>query len=140
MPRAGARDLAKEQHWRQVIADQRASGLSVAAYCRLKEIRDSQFFDWQKTISKRDAEAPTTSRQRMAPRAKRITQAVKLERARAVEFAEVQIVDSQRKQAAHSAAATGTLEVVFPTGTKVRLTAGCSLELFASVINLLENR
>jgi hypothetical protein len=140
MPRAGERNLAKEQHWRQIIADQQASGLGVAAYCREKGIRVSQFYDRQRVIRERDAKAPATSRQRMAERAKRIAEKAKQEKVRAVEFAEVQIVDRPRSGTADLPADTSALEVVFASGTKVRLAAGCSLELFASVVNLLENR
>jgi hypothetical protein len=33
-----------------------------------------------------------------------------------------------------------TLEVVLADGTKLRISAGCSLDLLASVVNLLEHR
>lgn len=75
MPRAGECDLAKERHWRQIIADQRASGLVIAEYCRQKGISVSQFYDWQRTIKRRDAAA--SNRQRMAARAKRIAKQAK---------------------------------------------------------------
>ena len=75
MPRAGECDLAKERHWRQIIANQRASGLGIAEYCRQKEIPVSQFYDWQRTIKRRDTAA--SSRRRMAARAKKIAEQAK---------------------------------------------------------------
>lgn len=140
MPRAGESDPAKEHRWRQIIADQQASGLSVAEYCRQKGHRDSQFYDWQKTIRKRDAKVAATNRERMSARAKRIVENLKNEKARTGEFAEVQVTDRQRSTQDFPADEAAALEVVFASGTKVRLTTACSLELFASVVNLLENR
>jgi len=41
--------------WRGLISDQLSSGQTVAAFCRDRGIRDSQFYDWKKRIRKADA-------------------------------------------------------------------------------------
>lgn len=142
MPRAGERNIAKEQHWRQIIADQQASGLSVAEYCRRKGIVVGLLYEWKRRIRERDAEQSTSNRQCMAARAKQIAKSAKRENQRSVEFAELQFVDREQTRTLPGSPAMygDMLEVVFTSGTKVRLSAGCSLELFASVVNLLENR
>jgi hypothetical protein len=141
MPRAGDRDIAKEQRWRQVFADQQTSGLGVTDFCRQSDIKVPQFYSWKKRIRLRDAERSAGSRRRMAGRANQIAEKAKREKCRAVEFAEVQLVDREPTIAIKAkAVSTGALEVVFASGTKVRLSADCSLALFASVVSLLENR
>ena len=41
--------------WRGLISEQSQSGQTVAAFCRDRGIRDSQFYDWKKRIRKADA-------------------------------------------------------------------------------------
>jgi transposase-like protein len=36
--------------WRGVVSEQSQSGQTVAAFCRARGIRDSQFYDWKKRI------------------------------------------------------------------------------------------
>jgi transposase-like protein len=36
--------------WRQIIDGQRASGLTVAAYCRDRGIKDSAFYAWKRRL------------------------------------------------------------------------------------------
>jgi hypothetical protein len=141
MPGAGQRDFAKEQHWRQVLADWQTSGLSIAEYCRQKNISPGQFYDWQKRLRRRAAEPKGRIRQRMAERANAIAEQAQRENQRDMEFAEAKMVE-RKKTVRHESKPdeSGVLEVVFASGTKVRLSAGCPLELFASVASLLENR
>ena len=51
------RDPEREVRWREVMARQAASGLSVRAFCRREEIAEAQFYAWRRTIARRDAEA-----------------------------------------------------------------------------------
>ena len=55
------RDLSKEQHWRDVIARQAASGLNVRAFCRREEIAESAFHAWRRTIRERDGDVKPAS-------------------------------------------------------------------------------
>jgi excisionase family DNA binding protein len=58
-----------------------------------------------------------------------------------VEFAQVHLVDLQsRKNAGQPEKdVTTELEIIFPSGVKLRLTPGCSLDWLSSVITMLEN-
>ena len=52
------RDGSKEQHWRQVLARWRASGLSVRVYCELHRIPEPSFYWWRREIPRRDSARP----------------------------------------------------------------------------------
>ena len=52
MSRRRAEEWAK---WRGLVAERNRSGRSVAAFCRERGLRDSQFFAWKKRL--RNAEA-----------------------------------------------------------------------------------
>lgn len=145
MPKGGQRDVAKERRWRQVFADWQTTGLSGAEYCRQKDLKYTQFNDWRKRVRKLDAECENGGphRRRMAARAQGL--AGKLQRQqepqRSVEFAEVQLVDPEdRRNHVPKTEDASTLEVIFLSGTKLRLAAGCPLDLLSSVIAVLENR
>ena len=38
------------EEWRQLIDEQRSSGLTVAAYCRDRGIKDSAFYAWKRRL------------------------------------------------------------------------------------------
>ena len=39
-----------EQYWRRMIAERKASGLAVAAFCAQKGLTESSFYYWQKRL------------------------------------------------------------------------------------------
>ncbi len=51
--------------WRGLVSEQVASGQTVAAFCRGRGVRDSQFYDWKKRL--RDAEAAQFVQLEIAP-------------------------------------------------------------------------
>ena len=48
------RDLAKQQRWRELLAEQAASPLSVRSFCRERQLGEAAFYAWRKTIRTRD--------------------------------------------------------------------------------------
>ena len=58
---------SKEQHWRQVLARWRSSGLSVRAYCELQRIPQPSFYWWRRAISRRDSAGPQFRPVRVVP-------------------------------------------------------------------------
>jgi hypothetical protein len=144
MPKGWQRDASKEQRWRQTFAVWQRTGLSGAEYCRQHDLKYSQWNDWQKRVRKLDAEAASGSanRRSMATRAQRIADKLVQQQQpeRLVDFAEVQVVDDVRPKSAVRSGDTAALEVVFASGTKLRLSADCPIELLSSVVALLENR
>jgi hypothetical protein len=41
--------------WRALIAEQQASGQSVAAFCRERGLRDGPFYEWKKRLQRAEA-------------------------------------------------------------------------------------
>jgi hypothetical protein len=156
MPRP---DPDKERYWRAMIADCKASGLSRAAYSRQKGISLVRLRNWIARLALRDAaakaEAPRrattkSARAQKNARAKAVINKTRyaapadpdnVDRRRSVEFAEIQVVNSQKVVAtASEQGSSHRLEIVFGSGIKLRLASGCPLDLLSSVITLLENR
>ena len=50
------RDLAKQQRWRELLAEQAASSLTVRAFCRERQLGEAAFYAWRKTIRARDGQ------------------------------------------------------------------------------------
>jgi hypothetical protein len=144
MPEGGQRGGAGERRWRQVFADWQTTGLSGADYCRQKDLKYWEFNEWKRRMKKLDVESGkgSSARRRMADRAQRLAAKLQRENAeRSVSFAEVRMVDHREPRPAAPIREEGAaLEVVFPSGTKLRLSAGCPLDLLSSVVAVLENR
>lgn len=49
---AGRPSSVREQHWRELIAAQRSSGLSVSAFCREREVSAASFFRWRRILDR----------------------------------------------------------------------------------------
>jgi hypothetical protein len=46
-----------EQFWRRCLAEQRASGLSIRAYCQGRSLNEHSFYSWRRTIAQRDRQS-----------------------------------------------------------------------------------
>jgi hypothetical protein len=62
-------DLQKEQSWRAIFRDWKASGLSRIAYCRQHQVPLSSFTRWQKKIATRDRQARRSEKPQTPPTA-----------------------------------------------------------------------
>lgn len=51
---ANGRSAERERYWRGVIEKQRASGLSVAEFCRRNDVAEAQFYRWRRKLAERD--------------------------------------------------------------------------------------
>src|SRR5262245_58971383 len=51
------RDAAKEQFWRQLLAEWQDSGQSVTAFCQHRQLQVQSFFRWRKLLAQRDLPA-----------------------------------------------------------------------------------
>lgn len=58
MARGMRRDRKKEEFWRRRLRAQAGSGLSVRAWCRQQDTRESAFYWWRTQLARRDAAAP----------------------------------------------------------------------------------
>jgi hypothetical protein len=54
---ANKRDRVKERFWRDALARQATSGLSVRSFCRHQRLSEASFYAWRRTIARRDGQA-----------------------------------------------------------------------------------
>lgn len=52
------RDPERERFWRDAVAGQRKSGLSVRAFCRQRGLNEPNFYAWRRTLDERQGAAP----------------------------------------------------------------------------------
>lgn len=144
MPRIGARDMAKEHHWRSVLKDWQASALNGAEYCRRDEINYSQFKDWQKIIRRRDAEIPvSTSRKGGWPKGKpRKTVGKHVEAQSSTSISKVAFVAAKIKEPVAVSATIGSaeMEIVLRCGIILRISSSCQPTFLSTVVATLESR
>jgi transposase-like protein len=53
---AKRRDAAREARWRELVAEQRGSGLSVRAFCRREQLAEASLYAWRRELARRDGE------------------------------------------------------------------------------------
>jgi len=46
-------DVEKARHWQAVIRDAARSGMSTRAFCRLRKLKASQFYWWQRRLKEK---------------------------------------------------------------------------------------
>ena len=157
------RDLAKEQGWRGIIANWQASDISMAEYCRLRDIDYRNLSKWRQIIRARDLELsqPKSTKNKQEQRrsvplsrvATRVRQASRLGKSapgqkalhrgsQSVEFAEVKLVDHPTVVSPGPAVPSETVlvEIILSSGIKLRPNAACPIEFLSSVISILEKR
>ncbi|CAN5300397.1 hypothetical protein BH10CYA1_BH10CYA1_62340 [soil metagenome] len=144
MPRNGARDMAKEHHWRSLLKDWQASAINGAEYCRRHEINYTQFKDWQKIIRRRDAESPTsTSRKSGWPKGKpRKDAAKRVERSSSTATSEVAFVAAKIRDpiAVSATIEHAEMEIILRCGIVLRVNSDCQPIFLSTVVAALENR
>jgi hypothetical protein len=55
------RDLEREAFWRESLARQRRSGLSVRKWCSREALTETTFYYWQRALAQRDRESSLVS-------------------------------------------------------------------------------
>ncbi len=53
MARVQARRSAREQHWRGIFSDWKASGSSISAFCRTRKVTEASFYYWRRELADR---------------------------------------------------------------------------------------
>jgi len=111
------RDPGNERRWRALVAEQRRSGLTIAAFCLDRQLASSAFHYWKRELRTRDAERRST---RPAAR-----------------FLPVVVADAATASPAHSAS---LLELALPSGEVLRVPAGFDSATLARVLAVLRGQ
>lgn len=110
------RDPAKERRWRALVAEQRRSGLTIAAFCLDRQLAASAFHYWKRELRTRD-----TERRSARPAAR---------------FLPVLVADAPTTSPAGSA----LLELALPSGEVLRVPAGFDPATLARVLAVLRGQ
>ena len=57
----------KEQHWLNVIEQQKQSGLTIARYCKTNQINVSSFYGWKKRLTQTSNGAESSQQHHLVP-------------------------------------------------------------------------
>ena len=108
------RNPAKEQFWRQALARQRASGLSIRAFCERDGLSEASYYQWRRELTRRDRP------RHQAPRPRRA-------------FVPVRIIPD-----ADTRPTRGMIEIVLAGGRRIRVGEGFAPQTLAEVVAVLE--
>ena len=114
------RNFRLEAQWRRRIADQEASGESVAEFCRRRGLQAGSFFRWRRILNERSALETTV--QEPAPQQ--------------TGFLELRL---EPCQVAQGASATG-LEIFSPRGWRLIAPVGTDLRLLALALQTIDRQ
>lgn len=121
--RVRRRSEEKEQFWRQIVDAHAGSGLSVRRYCSDRGVSEQSFFAWRKELARRDA----------AAKEKRARSASTNQSPARIRFAQLQIASGEL-------AGGACLEIVLPTGVRIRVPRGACRDTLSDVMGVLERR
>ena len=121
--RVRRRSEEKEQFWRQIVDGQAGSGLSVRRYCSDRGVSEQSFFAWRTDLARRDG----------AARQKRANSAATNHSPAPSRVAQLQIASGEL-------AGGACLEIVLPTGVRIRVPRGACRDTLSEVLGVLEGR
>ncbi|MDY7110163.1 MAG: hypothetical protein SYC29_16150 [Planctomycetota bacterium] len=156
MTKQSSRNPAKEAHWRRMVAQQAASGLSAVAWCRRRGINKGTFGWWRRELRRRDAEstARRATRPRQSPHGKTLPGQSRDDKTAPgqssdgktptgprpapadARFLPVRITPDRAPVAA-SPAASGPIEIALPDGRCVRVVGPVDRQALADVLEVL---
>lgn len=141
-PRPQARDMAKELHWRELLAEFKASDLGPSRFCRNRNLPLPMFYRWRNKIAARDIEIGRKSKYNSRRKTGSVAKSSTQHRQTSAEFAEVHLTNTSRNVEPEpiSNSNTPALEIVLASGINLRIASHCSMNLLAAVVTVLENR
>jgi Transposase len=126
------RSVQKEAHWREVIARQVASGVSVRRFCADEGIAEASFYAWRRELALRDREPPAASQvleARSRQTGTRGTRSLATPPHPGGEFIPLRLIEDP-----------GTLEVVHPGGCRVRIGGPVDAATLRQVLEIFDER
>jgi hypothetical protein len=118
-------------HWRQVLAEQRASGLTVKAYCQLHKISVPSFYQWRRKLQSGDdttvagSFVPVKVVANSSPRARPEASQADVWPVRPVTFGQ-------------ECQARSGVQIITPSGFFLRVDPGASMDELAGLLRAIE--
>lgn len=122
------RDPQLEARWRDVLDQQRSSGLTVQSFCRREGLGESSFYFWRRTIAGRDAKRQSVSQSPPRPADSRRDARGMIEPA----FVPVTLAHVSSLDARH------TIMIELRGGRTLRLPESISVTWFVELVHALE--
>jgi hypothetical protein len=122
-----ARDLALERAWRERVARQNESGLTVQQFCEQEKLPVHQFSWWKSELKRRAAPTVRVKRRRGAKRS-----VPRKRRAVTTGFVPVRVTPNLNCSA--------PIEIVLDQPLRIAVSSGFDHELLTEVVRVLENR
>jgi transposase len=115
------RDLSKQRVWQARVAQWRRSGLSVREFCRREGLSEPLFYSWRRELAQREmCASPAAGVARQG-------------RSRPGAFVPVHVV------APHPVGQRVAIEIVLPSGRRVRVRPGFDRATLQAVLDVLEH-
>jgi hypothetical protein len=108
------RDKNKEAFWRRTVRRQGQSGLTVRAFCREHELRETAFYFWRCELARRQAARPASAA-----------------------FVPVQVVETPAPARSVQLRTGGRIEIVLSGGRRVHVAAPVDRQALADVLAVL---
>jgi transposase len=134
MAKGTHRDKRREAQWRRAIRRQQRSGLTIRAFCREHDLRETAFYFWRVELARREAEQ---EQRHQAARPRRVAR-----RAKRPSFVPVELAASSADQADQQLGrqADGRIEIVLSGGRQIHVAAPVNRQALADVLAVLEGR
>lgn len=116
---AGKRSLEAESRWRELVARQAASGLTVREFCRREGISENSLYSWRRELPRR--------KQRKIQMSRRMPQPT--EEVAGPDFIPVQVRGS-----------AAAIELVHPLGYQIRIDGRLEPQMLRQLLDVLEQR
>ena len=133
MAKKGERDPKRERFWRAALRRQQTSGLTAKEFCRREQLAETAYYYWRRELARRDQE-PGARAEREKVRASAVPAAA----ARKRPVASTPLFRELATLGGPSSAADRGLEIILPSGYRLRLSAEVDRGLLADVLQTLE--
>ncbi len=110
----------REKYWRGLVRDQKASGLSISAFCRERKVPASSFFNWRRKLADRDRPGEL--------------KVANQNKDTAVKFVSLEL------PASPPAAARVGCEVVLPNGCRIIVPTQCDAGWLGEILGALQEK
>ena len=126
----------RERYWREVMREQRASGMSVAAFCRERGVSVTSLYKWRGKLKLRSTIDPTTDRGELA-----IDGPVREVAMRNGEPTETTLAKFVPVELPLPSTAKRTgCEVVLPDGCRIIVSTQCDASRLREILEVLQGR